>query len=46
MTTQQEKAERFLELHRPGDPLLLPNPWDQGSAKLLSVTAVQPGNGG
>lgn len=36
MTTQAEKAARFLNLHRPGDPLLLPNPWDQGSAKLLA----------
>jgi 2-methylisocitrate lyase-like PEP mutase family enzyme len=35
-STQKEKAERFLALHRPGDPLLLPNPWDQGSAKLLA----------
>jgi 2-methylisocitrate lyase-like PEP mutase family enzyme len=26
----------FLDLHRPGDPLLLPNPWDVGSAKLLA----------
>ena len=41
MTTQQEKAERFLELHRPGDPLLLPNPWDQGSAKLLAAMGFQ-----
>ena len=29
-------ARRFLELHRPGRPLLLPNPWDQGSARLLA----------
>src|ERR1700761_6663831 len=36
MTTQSEKAVRFLELHRPGNPLLLLNPWDQGSAKLLA----------
>ena len=36
MTTQTEKAARFLELHRPGNPLLLPNPWDRGSAKLLA----------
>ena len=36
MTSQPEKAERFLALHRPGDPLLLPNPWDQGSAILLA----------
>ena len=36
MTTQAEKAQRFLSLHRPGQPLLLPNPWDLGSAKLLA----------
>jgi 2-methylisocitrate lyase-like PEP mutase family enzyme len=36
MTTQSEKAARFLELHRPGNPLLLPNPWDQGSARVLA----------
>jgi 2-methylisocitrate lyase-like PEP mutase family enzyme len=27
---------RFLDLHRPGDPLLCPNPWDVGSARLLA----------
>lgn len=26
----------FLELHRPGQPLLCPNPWDVGSARLLA----------
>src|SRR6516225_5342093 len=41
MTTQTEKARRFLDLHRPGDPLLLPNPWDQGSAKLLASLGFQ-----
>src|SRR5271169_5337782 len=41
MTTPQEKAERFLELHRPGNPLLLPNPWDQGSARLLASLGLQ-----
>ena len=30
--TQAEKAEQFLKLHRPGDPLLMPNAWDLGSA--------------
>ncbi len=30
------KAQRFLDLHRPGEPLLLPNPWDAGSAKLFA----------
>jgi 2-methylisocitrate lyase-like PEP mutase family enzyme len=33
---QAAKARRFLELHVPGRPLLLPNPWDQGSARLLA----------
>jgi 2-methylisocitrate lyase-like PEP mutase family enzyme len=29
-------ADRFLALHRPGQPLLLPNPWDAGSARILA----------
>jgi len=33
---QQEKAERFLRLHRRGDPLLMPNAWDLGSAGVLA----------
>jgi 2-methylisocitrate lyase-like PEP mutase family enzyme len=41
MATQAEKARRFLDLHRPGTPLLLPNPWDQGSAKLLAALGFQ-----
>jgi len=32
---QIQKAERFLALHRGNTPLLLPNPWDLGSARLL-----------
>jgi 2-methylisocitrate lyase-like PEP mutase family enzyme len=36
MRTQAGKAREFLALHRAGDPLLLPNPWDLGSAKLLA----------
>jgi 2-methylisocitrate lyase-like PEP mutase family enzyme len=35
MATQREHAEKFLALHVPGDPLLLPNPWDVGSAQLF-----------
>jgi 2-methylisocitrate lyase-like PEP mutase family enzyme len=35
------KSQRFLELHRPGQPLLLPNPWDQGSAKILAGLGFQ-----
>src|SRR5918998_6098951 len=30
-----ELAERFRALHDPSRPLLMPNPWDAGSAKLL-----------
>src|SRR3954449_11211580 len=29
-------ASDFLALHRPDPPLLIPNPWDAGSAKLLA----------
>jgi 2-methylisocitrate lyase-like PEP mutase family enzyme len=36
MAGQPEQAKVFLELHRKGQPLLLPNPWDAGSAKLLA----------
>jgi 2-methylisocitrate lyase-like PEP mutase family enzyme len=36
MSTQAQRAARFLELHRPGEPLLLPNPWDAGTAKILA----------
>jgi 2-methylisocitrate lyase-like PEP mutase family enzyme len=41
MTTQTEKAKQFLDLHRPGHPLLLPNPWDRGSARLLASLGFQ-----
>jgi 2-methylisocitrate lyase-like PEP mutase family enzyme len=34
--TQAEKSKRFLALHKPGEPLLLPNPWDLGSARVLA----------
>ncbi len=33
---QQARAQRFLALHRGPTPLLMPNPWDTGSAKLLA----------
>jgi len=35
MTTQTEKAQQFLALHHTGAPLLMPNPWDVGSARIL-----------
>lgn len=37
MSTQREKAERFQELHHGYAPLLLPNPWDQGTAKVFAA---------
>jgi 2-methylisocitrate lyase-like PEP mutase family enzyme len=36
-----EIADRFLELHRADRPLLMPNPWDVGSAKLLQSIGFQ-----
>lgn len=34
-------ASRFLALHRPGEPLLLPNAWDPGSARLFAALGYQ-----
>jgi 2-methylisocitrate lyase-like PEP mutase family enzyme len=36
MPNQTELARRFLELHAGRSPLLMPNPWDAGSARLLA----------
>lgn len=36
MTDPSEAAGHFLELHNSERPLVLPNPWDLGSAKLLA----------
>ena len=47
--TQADKATRFLALHTPGAPLLMPNAWDIGSAKLfeaLDFTAIATTSGG
>jgi len=41
MTEHAEKASRFLALHRGERPLLLPNPWDRGSARLLASLGFQ-----
>lgn len=35
MPSQQDKAERFAARHRGSEPLVLPNPWDAGTARLL-----------
>ncbi|HVA74526.1 MAG TPA: isocitrate lyase/phosphoenolpyruvate mutase family protein [Acidimicrobiales bacterium] len=41
MPTQAEKAFDFLEFHKPGNPLVMPNPWDIGSAKLLEAAGFK-----
>lgn len=35
MPTQQQKAAEFRALHE-GEPFLMPNPWDAGSAKVMA----------
>jgi len=41
MTDHAGKARRFLDLHHGQEPLLLPNPWDPGSARLLAWLGFQ-----
>ncbi|WP_344479258.1 isocitrate lyase/phosphoenolpyruvate mutase family protein [Nonomuraea monospora] len=36
MTDQMARAARFRALHERPEPLLLPNPWDAGTARLLA----------
>jgi 2-methylisocitrate lyase-like PEP mutase family enzyme len=36
MLSQSEKAQRFAALHHVDTPLVLPNPWDAGSAKAFA----------
>jgi 2-methylisocitrate lyase-like PEP mutase family enzyme len=36
MPDHPDRAADFLALHVPGTPLLMPNPWDAGSARLLA----------
>jgi 2-methylisocitrate lyase-like PEP mutase family enzyme len=49
MTTTDDKRAAFLALHVPGTPLILPNPWDAGTARLfafLGFEAVATTSGG
>jgi 2-methylisocitrate lyase-like PEP mutase family enzyme len=41
MTEHPGRTNRFLALHQREQPLLLPNPWDLGSAKLLASLGFQ-----
>jgi 2-methylisocitrate lyase-like PEP mutase family enzyme len=38
--TQHEKAEAFRALHH-GEPFVIPNPWDAGSAKVLAALGFE-----
>ncbi len=38
---QAEKCELFRELHRPGDPFILANAWDTGSAKMFAAMGAK-----
>jgi 2-methylisocitrate lyase-like PEP mutase family enzyme len=40
MTNQAQKAERFQALHIPGNPLVLFNVWDAGSAKAVAASGA------
>jgi 2-methylisocitrate lyase-like PEP mutase family enzyme len=40
MRRQEEKAERFRALHA-GDPFVIPNPWDAGSARVLEALGFE-----
>ncbi|MGY6501936.1 MAG: isocitrate lyase/PEP mutase family protein [Acidimicrobiales bacterium] len=37
----ERRRARFLDLHVPGQPLLMPNAWDAGSARLLEAMGFQ-----
>lgn len=41
MDDQIAPAERFRALHRPGTPLLQPNAWDVGSARILEAMGFE-----
>jgi 2-methylisocitrate lyase-like PEP mutase family enzyme len=40
MTRQREKGEAFRSLHR-GEPFVIPNPWDPGSARVLAALGFE-----
>jgi len=41
MSTQAEKAKRFVELHQGARAFVIPNPWDGGSARVLEGLGFQ-----
>lgn len=41
MTTQIEKAAQFRAAHKPGDPIILVNIWDAGTAKIVAAAGAK-----
>ncbi len=41
MPTQIEKAHAFRALHERSGPFVIPNPWDPGSARLLTALGFE-----
>lgn len=41
MATSSDKARAFAELHRPGDPVILYNVWDSGSAQAVAEAGAK-----
>jgi 2-methylisocitrate lyase-like PEP mutase family enzyme len=41
MATSSEKARAFAALHRPGDPVILYNVWDAGSARAVAEAGAK-----
>jgi len=41
MTSQRERCETFRAAHYSDDPLLMPNPWDIGTARLLEAVGFE-----
>jgi 2-methylisocitrate lyase-like PEP mutase family enzyme len=39
--TLNERAEVFASLHRPGDPIVLPNAWDVASAVVIAAAGAK-----
>src|ERR1700683_4904159 len=40
-TRQAEYAQALADLHKPGEPLLLPNAWDVASAAVIAGTGAK-----
>jgi 2-methylisocitrate lyase-like PEP mutase family enzyme len=40
MISQEQKAQRFARLHE-GEPFVIPNPWDVGSARVLEALGFE-----